>query len=173
MLRQLIQRYLPDPEAIRRQKSLRLIHPLLGNPALWLVTRRSIANGMSVGLFCALLPIPGQMLVAAIGAWWLRGHLPLALALVWLTNPLTMPVVFYVTYRAGAWILQTPPRALPDEVSVSWFANQLIDMMPSLIIGSLACALVIGIVANILTRLCWRWHILRVWRKRRQHRRPR
>lgn len=169
MLRHYIKRYLPDPDTIRRRRALRLIHPLLSNPALWAVSRRSVANGISVGLFCALLPIPFQMLVAALGAWWLRGHLTLALALVWLTNPLTMPVVFYVTYRIGAFTLNMPPRELPDQVSVSWFANQLIDAMPALVLGSLICALTLGLVANILTRLVWRWHVL--YRRRRKRRR--
>lgn len=169
MLRYYLKRYLPDPETIRRRRSLRLIHPLLGNPALWVVSRKSVANGISVGLFCALLPIPCQMLVAALGVWWLRGHLPLALALVWLTNPLTMPVVFYVTYRVGAFVLHMPPRELPDQVSVSWFANQLIDAMPALLLGSLICGLVLGLVANLLARLGWRWHVL--YRRRRKRRR--
>ncbi|MFC0269380.1 DUF2062 domain-containing protein [Kushneria aurantia] len=168
MLQRFLRRFLPDPESIRRRRSLRLIHPLLGNPSLWIVSRRSIANGLSVGLFCALMPIPCQMLVAALGAWWLRGHLPLALALVWLTNPLTMPVVFYVSYRVGAFLLHMPPGELPHKVSISWFTEQLIDAMPALLLGSLVCGLILALSANLLARLGWRWHVLNRRRRRRR-----
>ncbi|RKR06368.1 hypothetical protein C7446_1310 [Kushneria sinocarnis] len=167
MRRQLLQRYLPDPERLRRYRSLRFVHPLIDKRALWQVSRHTIANAVSVGLFCALLPIPCQMLVAALGAWIMRANLPLSIALVWLTNPLTMPVVFYTTYRVGAWVLQRPIMQLPDQLSVQWFATQLTDAMPSLILGSLICAMVIGALANILTRLIWRWQITRLWRRRR------
>ena len=45
-----------------------------------LLTRRSVANAFSVGLFSALLPIPCQMVVAAIGASLTEGPELAALA---------------------------------------------------------------------------------------------
>lgn len=170
MPRRLIQRYLPAPEQLRNQKSLRFMHHLIGNPVLWQISRQTVANAFMVGLFCALLPLPGQMLLAALGAWLLRCNLPLAVALVWVTNPLTMPVIFYVTYIVGTWLLQTPPRHMPDQLSVQWFATQLADIMPALFLGSLVCAVAIGLASNILIRLLWRWHIVRSWRRRQKRR---
>ncbi|WP_106477733.1 DUF2062 domain-containing protein [Phytohalomonas tamaricis] len=170
MPRRLIQRYLPAPETLHSHKSLRFMRHLIGNPLLWQVSRQSVGNAFMVGLFCALLPIPGQMLVAAFGAWLLRCNLPLAVALVWVTNPLTMPVVFYMTYMAGTWLLNTPPRHMPDHLSAQWFATQLADIMPALFLGSLVCAITIGLTSNILIRLLWRWHIMWSWHRRQKRR---
>src|SRR5690554_2478395 len=69
MPRRFLQRYMPHPETLRRQRSLRFMSHLIGNPALWVLSRRSVANAFSVGLFSAMLPIPFQMAVAALGAW--------------------------------------------------------------------------------------------------------
>lgn len=66
--------------------------PLIADPGLWQLTRRSVANAFSVGLFCAMLPIPCQMVAAALGARLTRCNLALAVGLVWITNPLTMPL---------------------------------------------------------------------------------
>ena len=77
MPRRLLKRYLPSPDALRRQRSLRFMAHLIADPALWVLTRRSVANAFSVGLFSALLPIPCQMVVAALGARLGRCNLPL------------------------------------------------------------------------------------------------
>lgn len=170
MPRRLLKRFMPEPDALRRKKSLRFIHHLIADPALWALSRRTVANAFMVGLFCALLPIPFQMVLAAFGAWALRCNLALSVGLVWITNPLTMPVVFYATYRVGAWMLDTPTRVMPDQVSTAWFASQLEDILPALALGSLVSAIVIAILGNLLVRLLWRYQVVRSWRSRRKAR---
>lgn len=119
MPRRLFKRYMPDPASIREHKSLRFFGKLLHDPNLWHLNRHSVARAMGVGLFAALIPIPMQMLLAVALAIPVRGNLPIAVSLVWLTNPLTMPPVFFVTYMTGAWLMQLPPRTLPDELTSS------------------------------------------------------
>lgn len=174
MSRRLLQRYLPHPDAIRRRRSLRFVSHLIGSPSLWVLTRRNVANAFSVGLFSALLPIPFQMLVAAFGAWLFRCNLPLSISLVWITNPLTMPLIFYGNYRLGAWLLDMPVLQAPDQVSTRWIAEQLVDILPTLALGSLVAALLVAALANLVIRLIWRWQVSRSWkaraRRRRRHR---
>lgn len=172
MPRRLLQRYLPHPETLRRQRSLRCVSRLTETPALWLLSRRSVANACSVGLFCALLPIPLQMLVAAGGAWLVRCNLPLSVGLVWITNPLTMPLIYYGNYRLGAWLLDAPVRAAPERLSTQWVAEQLLDILPALMLGSVVAAVGIGLVGNLVVRLLWRWQISRSWKQRARRRRP-
>ncbi|MCW4151677.1 DUF2062 domain-containing protein [Halomonas sp. 18H] len=171
MPRRLLQRYLPHPETLRRQPSLRFMSQWIGDPALWVLSRRSVANAFFIGLFCALLPIPFQMAPAALGAWALRANLPLSIALVWITNPLTMPLIFYANYRLGAWLLDAPPRQAPDGLSTRWIAEQMLDILPALALGSLVAALVCGLVGSLVVRLVWRWQVVRSWKRRAARRR--
>lgn len=172
MSRRLLQRYMPDRETLQRSRSLRFMAHLIGNPSLWVLSRRSVANAAMLGLFLAMLPIPFQMVLAALGAWLLRCNLPLSVALVWTTNPLTMPLIFYGNYRLGAWLLNTPPRDAPASLSTSWIAEQLIDILPALALGSLVAAVVVSLSANLIVRLVWRWRVVRSWKQRRHRRRP-
>jgi uncharacterized protein (DUF2062 family) len=56
-------------------------------------------------LFFAFVPVPFQMLLAAPGAVIFSANMPLSIALVWITNPLTMAPIYYACYKLGAWIL--------------------------------------------------------------------
>ncbi|MFS9598796.1 DUF2062 domain-containing protein, partial [Klebsiella variicola] len=89
------------------------------------MNRHSVARAMAVGLFAAFIPIPLQMLLAAILAIVVRGNMPIAVSLVWLTNPITMPVVFICSYMSGAGLLNVPPRSLPDYLPLVWISGQL------------------------------------------------
>src|SRR3546814_2139222 len=113
MPRRLFKRYMPDPASIREHKSLRFLGSLLHDPNLWHLNRHSVARAMAVGLFAAFLPIPLQMLLAAALAITVRGNLPIAVSLVWLTNPLTIPAVFFCSYQSCACLLVVPSRSLP------------------------------------------------------------
>ncbi len=166
MPRRLFKRYMPDPTSIREHKSLRFFGRLLHDPNLWHLNRHSVSRAMGVGLFAALIPMPLQMLLAAALAIPLRGNLPIAVSLVWLTNPLTMPPVFFVTYMTGTWLLDVPPRTLPDEITVDWVSSQLATLWQPFLLGSLVCAVVLGLLGYCTTLLYWRWWVGRQWRRR-------
>ena len=173
MPRRFLQRYMPKPDTLKRQRSLRFMAPLIADPRLWVLTRRSVANAFSVGIFCALLPIPFQMVAAAIGARLSRCNLALAVGLVWITNPLTMPLIFYANYRLGSFFLDIPVREAPVHLSTRWIAEQMHDILAALLLGSMISAILLAVLANATIRLIWRWHVSRHWRRRRQKRRQR
>jgi uncharacterized protein (DUF2062 family) len=75
---------------------------------LWHFHRRGVARGVAIGLFCAYLPMPWEMIPAALAAIWLRGNLPISVALVWITNPLTWVPLYAPGYLLGAWLLGQP-----------------------------------------------------------------
>lgn len=173
MPRRFLQRYMPHPETLRRQRSLRFMGRMIGDPGLWALSRRTVANAFSVGLFSAMLPIPFQMVVAAFGARMLRCNLPLSVGLVWITNPLTMPLIFYGNYRIGAWLMHTPVREAPSRISTRWITERMADILPALALGSVVTAVVLAILGNLIVRLVWRWHISRSWKQRAMRRRLR
>lgn len=121
---------------------------------------------MGLGVFTAFLPIPMQMLVAALLAIAWRANLAISISLVWLTNPVTMPVVFYCTYKLGAWLLRMPPRTLADGVTLEWLSSQLGTLWQPFLLGSLVAGLVLGGVAYGATRGYWAWWVRHQWRRR-------
>ncbi|AIG02329.1 ATP-binding protein [Pseudomonas fluorescens] len=171
MPRRLFKRYMPDPTSIREHKSLRFLGTLLHDPNLWHLNRHSVARAMAVGLFAAFIPIPLQMLLAAILAIAVRGNMPIAVSLVWLTNPITMPVVFFCTYMTGTWLMNIPARTLPHELTWEWISGQLSTMWQPFLLGSVVMGLVLGALAYCLTMVYWRWWVGHQWKKRQQRNR--
>ena len=170
MPRRLFKRYMPDPTSIREHKSLRFLGKLLHDPNLWHLNRHSVARGMAVGLFAAFLPIPAQMLVAAALAVVVRGYMPIAVSLVWLTDPITMPAVFFCTYQAGAWLMDVPARHLPDELTWEWISGELATLWQPFLLGSVVVGLVLGVIAYFGVMMYWRWWVSRQWARRKKKR---
>ena len=102
MPKRLLKSFMPNAARIREIKSLQSLGDWIYEPNLWHLNRYSASMAFFVGLFVAFIPIPGQMPVAALVALLVRCNLPLAVGLVWLTNPVTMPPLFYMAYRVGA-----------------------------------------------------------------------
>ena len=138
---------------------------------IWHLNRRAAAGAVFIGLFTAFIPIPAQMLVAAALAIYSRCNLPIAVALVWITNPITMPPMFYFSYRLGAWLLNMELEAGQAEMSLAWIWDHMGTIGYPFLFGSFVCGWVAGITGFVVTRVVWRWHVIKRWQERRQRRR--
>ncbi|MDH3512198.1 MAG: DUF2062 domain-containing protein, partial [Gammaproteobacteria bacterium] len=67
---------------------------LIAHPAYFAPSRRSIAGAIWTGIFVALLPLPGQTVIALLAALVLRVNLPVAAIATWITNPVTIVPIF-------------------------------------------------------------------------------
>ncbi|WP_456403603.1 DUF2062 domain-containing protein [Thiolapillus sp.] len=137
---------------------------------LWHLNRRSVSGAFAVGLFWAMIPIPFQMIAAAATAIPSRVNLPVSVALVWLSNPLTMPPIFYFNYLVGAWLLPHQ-KPLPDmEMSLEWFTSSMGEIWQPLYLGSVVVGVILSAVGYGVMRLYWRWHVVNQYKKRQQAR---
>ena len=170
MPRNLIKRYMPDHKKIRDHKHLKFLGTLLHDPNILHLNRRSVAGAFSVGLFMAFVPVPFQMVLAAIGAIVARVNLPISVALVWITNPLTMPPIFYAAYKVGTWILNKPIQDIEFQLSVEWLMTGLSTIWQPFLLGCFVCGLSFALLGNVFIRLFWRIRVNLNWQKRRQHR---
>jgi len=160
MPKHLIKKITPDHDMIRNHKHLQVFGDMLHDPNLWHMNRRSVSGAFAVGLFWALIPVPLQMLAAAAFAIPFRVNLPLSVALVWFTNPLTMPPVFYSNYLLGSWLLNTPEAKTKFEVSMEWFTENMDLIWQPLYFGSLIAGMTLAIIGYISVRLLWRIHLI-------------
>ena len=163
MAKKTIQRFLPDPNKIRHHKSLKIFGRLLHDANLWHLNRRSARGAFAVGLFFAFIPVPFQMVLAAAAAIILRVNLPISVALVWITNPLTMPPIFYGSYLVGTLVLNQPEQHFAFEASWAWFIESLTTIGPAFLVGSLVCASIASVIGYFGIDLMWRRSVRRAW----------
>jgi len=166
MARKLLKRLLPDPHRIRDHVHLRRFGNRLHDPLLWHLSRRSVPGAFSIGLFVAFIPLPFQMVIAAAMAIAARVNLPLSIALVWVTNPFTMPPLLYFAYKVGARLLSAPARAIHIEPTLDWLVSELQAVWAPLLLGCLVCGLTAAVFGNLFIRGFWRCHVARQWQAR-------
>ncbi len=160
MAKKLIRKWFPAYDSVRGHRALEMLGPRLRAPDLWHLNRRSVAGAFAVGLFVAFLPIPMQMLLAAAIAIGVRVNLPVSVLLVWVSNPLTMPPIFYTAYTIGRWILNEPRRSFHVEISVEWLAGDLLAIWKPLLTGSLVLAVIASAAGYITIRILWRLSVV-------------
>ena len=161
MPRRTIKRFIPSSRKIRALNLHRFFGNRINDNKLWLINRLSVSRGVAIGLFCAYLPIPFQMLPAALLAILLRANLPIAVAMVWISNPLTFLILYTPPYLLGL--------ALLGETGIS-FSSITIEMMmqqfAALWIGCLIFATALGIGGYILSNVVWRLIVANRWTSR-------
>ena len=167
MPKQLFRKYLPTAERLRSMKSLGGLGAILADPNLWHLNRRSLSGAAFIGISISFVPIPMQMLVAAVAAVRFKCNLPLSLTLIWISNPLTYVPMFYFSYRVGTWALGMS-RTVPEQVTVAWFVEQLIPLW----VGAVMSGLFFGAMGFLIVRLLWRLAVVRSWRRRRDRTGP-
>ena len=171
---------LPTPEKILESRSLKLFAPQLADPRLWHFNRHSLNKAVYIGVLSAFFPLPGQMLLALIGALIFRANVPMALGLTWITNPLTTLPVFYAGYYIGAKILDVPMislRIIGRMISdftlwiISDGANPFITYKGTVSIAAFCLGLTIlavisSIVCGLAFKAIWRYKTVTSLQKR-------
>ncbi len=154
------------PDAVRRW-----VRDTFAQPMVWHLNRRSVAGGVAVGLFISWVPIPMQMLLAAIISAVMRVHVPVSVVMVWFTNPLTFAPLLYAAWRSGSMILGKPVFAEPLNFSTQSLLTSAGYAWPTLLTGMLFCASLSAVLGFAATLLIWRVHAIRRWRQRRHRKR--
>ena len=165
-----LKKHLPTREQLKQTKSLRFLGDMIFESNLWHFNRHSVSYAVLIGGICCFLPMPFQMIPAVLLCVLIRCNVPLAIAIVWISNPVTMPPMMYFAYRVGGWLLGMDDQMQPVDLTLEWFTEQLMLVWQPLLLGCLVCGLVMGITGFSLVRLYWRWKITRYKIKRQQRR---
>ena len=161
-----LRKLIPSRDKLREISALRPVAHLINRPELWHLNRRSVSGAVFVGLFSAFIPVPSQMLLAALIAIFTRVNLPISVALVWITNPLTIPPMFYASYRLGALILDIDVREIKMEITLDWVLANFWTISEPFLLGALICGLISGSLGFTATHFLWRNRVMRQWQKR-------
>lgn len=148
-------------------KGLGFLGSWLHDPNIWHLHRHSVSKAFIIGMFWMAIPVPGQMLIAALSAILFRANLPLSVALCWISNPLTMGPIFYFNYLVGTYILgQEATEDLTFELSWHWMVHTLDDLWLPLYLGSSVVGFALSIAAYFIIHVFWRWHVIKHWQAR-------
>jgi len=170
MPREFLKKYSPSPRTIRNNKSLSFLGKSIQQPYLWHMNRNSVARAFSIGLFCTWLPIPLQTLFAALLAIYYRAHLPLSVALVFITNPITIPPMFYFAYKLGSVVLGVELQTVPMDLGWEWFSTTLGQIWQPLLFGCLMLGIISSALGYFTIHSIWRKNIRRRWKDRKEAR---
>jgi uncharacterized protein (DUF2062 family) len=166
MPKKIIKRMMPDHQTIKENKYLTVFGDLLHNANLWHLNRHSVAKAFAVGLFFAFIPVPFQMVLAAGAAILFHANLPLSIALVWLTNPLTMPFIFYGCYYVGTIVLAVPEQEFDFHASWQWVLDSLSTIGPAFLVGCGVLAVTFSILGYLGIQTLWRYQTIKAWKNR-------
>ncbi len=163
IFKQLLSRINPQ----HKKLPIPFLGPLVADPHLFHLNRHSVSIAFALGIFMALTPLlGGQMILVALIALWVRCNLPIALALVWITNPLTISPILFAQYKLGTWVLQSPNSHIPLELSWTWLSEQFSVIWQPLLLGSMLSALFFGASGYLIVQYFWRWKVIQSWEKR-------
>lgn len=170
MPREFLKKYSPSPKTIRENKALSCLGESIHQPSLWHMNRHTVAKAFAIGLFCTWIPMPLQTVIAALLAIYYRAHLPISVALVFVTNPITIPPMFYFAYRLGSLMLGIEPQSVPMDLSWEWISTTLEHIWQPLLFGCLILAILSSVGGYFVINSLWRKSIKRRWNDRRERR---
>jgi len=143
------------------------------------VNRNAVSKAVLVGLFFGFIPMPMQMLAVILMIPFIKFNVPLGVSLVWITNPVTMPFIFYGELLIGDLLTMSPVNQdidfMVELFTMDWFTTAFLSKLMEIIIplyaGGLFTAFVLSISGFYLVR--WLWfrsvHHEKIRRERRFH----
>lgn len=164
--RRFLKRRLPDMHSILGDHRLRWFGLGLKDSDLFHLNRRSVSMAFLVGMFTAFIPVPGQLLIAAALALLVRCNLTIAMALVFVSNPITVPPLTLLCYRVGTLLLGSAADTPKFQFTWDWLTGPGLHLLPPLLTGCLIVGLGSGVLSYLAIRWLWRWHAVARWKQR-------
>ena len=122
--------------------------------AYFAINRRAVTKGLLVGLFWGFIPMPFQMLGVIATTLIMRFNVPIALATVWLSNPITYPPLWYLEYWTGNLILGRD--GISDiQLTMQWFQEHWDDIVVPLYVGAAFYSTVVSFLIYLLVNWLW------------------
>jgi uncharacterized protein (DUF2062 family) len=117
------------------------------------INRKSITKGVAIGIFWGFIPMPMQMLAVVLTTPLARFNVPIAVSMVWFSNPVTMPFMYYMEYKTGAFLLGMD--SLHVELTMQWFKHHLGDIFIPLYTGTFFYAISVSILSYYAINWLW------------------
>lgn len=164
-----LRRKLPKKHEIENTPSLSMLKKFWSRSELWAMNRNSLPMGISIGVFCAFLPMPFEMVVAAFLAVAFGGNVIFAISFVWISNPFTWVPLYTPCYWIGTRILQIEPIAITNMASLR-VGTELGYHYAALWVGCVSVGLILGFLTFFTLKVIWRRQVRYEWSLRKRRR---
>lgn len=165
---------MPSREQLAESRWMKPFGSRILHSEFWRFTRRSVPRGVAMGLFVGVFfLIPGvQIIGAALFCVPVRGNIPIAAGMTFLTNPFTTPFLILASlpignlfgfHADGGAITAMYKNSAPLSDWLAWLAS---DAAPALVIGLFIIAVASALIGWLISIFVWRWWVARKWRRR-------
>ena len=148
MIRKVFKKKKSNPKLDAIMKKYKIPRDLLS------INRKMVSRAMLVGLFIAMIPMPLQMLAVILIAPFFRFNVPIGVSLVWITNPFTMPFIYYIEYTTGNFLLMQE-GVNEIQMTLDWFKDNIADIFIPLYTGTLFYSLIFSIGGYYIVNFLW------------------
>ncbi|MBJ41444.1 MAG: ATP-binding protein [Gammaproteobacteria bacterium] len=155
-MKKFFKKYTPDRDDVKEYKMLNFLGSSLFHKDLWKFNRISFCRATVIGLFWGWMPMMFQMIPAAYCAVVFRANLPLSVAGVWISNPITMPAMMYFAYIFGNNILGLNPIYNEFKLNSEWIISALGNIWEPLLVGTLIIGVVSSVIGYFLMHISWK-----------------
>ncbi|CAI8816550.1 DUF2062 domain-containing protein [Methylocaldum szegediense] len=166
MPKKFLRRYLPDSKKIKEIKALEFLGDKLHSPNLLHLNRRSVSRAFAIGLWAMYTPpLPWQQIIAAVLAIYFNANLPIAVTLVWITNPLTWAPMYYFAYKIGAIVMGQTAFSF-DKFSELFTVEKALELGAPLLVGCAILMHVGAVLGYFGIDFLWRRSVRHQWELR-------
>ena len=173
-LRAFMAKHAPSREEVQNSPWLKPFGKRIRQSDLWRFTRRSVPRGVAIGLFVGIfLMVPGLQIVgAALVCMPLRGNVPIAAAMTFLSNPATTPFFLVAAVGVGSKLgfdadLTTLQVLATTHASVGrWIAWLLSSAAPAMLAGLVIIGATFAFAGYLVSLVGWRLWVGRKWNQR-------
>ena len=155
-MRKFFKKYTPNREMVKEYKFLNFLGNSLFHEDLWRFNRLSFCRATVIGIFWGWMPMFFQMIPAAFCAVYFRANLPLSVAGVWVSNPITMPPMMYIGYEFGNVILGIDPLFDKFEASIDWIIGVFSLIWEPLLVGTMIIGISSAVIGFFGIHLFWK-----------------
>jgi len=118
------------------------------------INRKSISRGILIGLFWGFIPMPMQMLAVLAITPFIKFNVPIAISMVWLSNPITMPFMYYMEYQTGNFLLNRE-GVENIELTLDWFSQNWDNIIVPLYVGTVPYSILFSSFIYYLINTLW------------------
>ena len=152
MPRKKLKKILPNHDKIKKQKALQIFGDFFHKNKIWSLSRKKVVAGVFIGVFVSFIPMPFQMVLSSLLAIIFNANLPISFALIFISNPLTMPFLYYIAYEFGLILLNKPHTV---EFNFESMYDNFDVIAAALYTGSLTMGLICSIICAFLVNYFW------------------